>query len=151
MSLETRPTLDGVTQEPSHDEAWRAIVENYGERAELPEGQFPVEQPVSFESWDDDVDEPFEPEPFDLSEIDAFIPPVPEKVRVEPDRLLAWCGVLGAPLAAVIAVVVVEVTPWRLPTWLGWMFIAAFLGGFGYLVATMPKEREDPYDDGARL
>ena len=27
----------------------------------------------------------------------------------------------------------------------------SFLVGFGYLVATMPREREDPYDDGARL
>lgn len=137
-----------MTQEPSHDDAWRAIVENYGDRADLAEGEFPVSEPVPFEAFDDDVDEPFEPEPYD---IDAFVPPTPERVRVAPDRLLAWYGVLGAPIAAVIAVILVEVTSWQVPSWVGWLLIAAFLGGFGYLVATMPKERDDPYDDGARL
>ena len=128
--------------------AWRSIVENYGERAEIAAGEFPIEEPISVDAFGDDVDEPFEPEPYDS---EAFVPPVPEKVSIEPMRLVAWSCLLGAPVAALLAVILVEVTPWRVPSWLGWLIVAAFFGGFGYLVATMPKTRDDPYDDGARL
>lgn len=139
-----------MSEEPQDPEsaAWRSIVDNYGDRAEIAAGEFPIEEPISIDAFGDDVDEPFEPEPYD---IDAFVPPVPEKVTVEPVRLVAWSCLLGAPVAALLAVVLVETTPWRVPSWLGWFIVVAFFGGFGYLVATMPKTRDDPYDDGARL
>ena len=38
-----------------------------------------------------------------------------------------------------------------LPTIVAWLLVAAFLGGFGYLVAQMPRGPRDPFDDGARL
>lgn len=134
--------------EDPQDDAWRSIVDNYGDRAQITAGEFPIEEPVELDAFGDDIDEPFEPEPYD---VDAFVPPVPERVKVEPVRLLAWYGLLGAPVAALLAVILVEVTPWRVPAWLGWFIVVAFFGGFGYLVATMPKSRDDPYDDGARL
>jgi hypothetical protein len=52
---------------------------------------------------------------------------------------------------ALIATVVVTATDVTVPQWFGWLLVAAFLGGFGYLVLTMPRDRDDPWDDGARL
>jgi hypothetical protein len=37
------------------------------------------------------------------------------------------------------------------PTILAWLLVGGFLGGFGYLVAQMPRGPRDPFDDGARL
>ena len=149
--------------------AWREIVENYGDRAELPpedsgepgDGDRAGDRaagptiepgtsyPVRFGEFDDDVDEAFEPsdEPAD----DGFVPAEPEPFHLGPARTAAWAGVLGAPAAALVATVVVTATSVHVPTWFGWLLVAAFLGGFGYLVVTMPKDRDDPWDDGARL
>ncbi len=139
---------DSPDPQDPQDSAWRSIIDNYGDRAEIKAGEFPIEEPIEIDAFDDDIDEPFEPEPYDDG---AFVPPVPEKVTIPPVRLLAWYGVLGAPVAALLAVILVEATSWRVPSWLGWFIVAAFFGGFGYLVATMPRSRDDPYDDGARL
>ena len=38
-----------------------------------------------------------------------------------------------------------------LPAIVAWLLVGAFLGGFGYLVAQMPRGPRDPFDDGARL
>jgi hypothetical protein len=38
-----------------------------------------------------------------------------------------------------------------LPPLLGYGLVAAFVGGFGYLVYTMPREPRDPWDDGAQV
>jgi hypothetical protein len=38
-----------------------------------------------------------------------------------------------------------------LPTSVAWLLIGGFLGGFGYLVAQMPRGPRDPFDDGAVL
>lgn len=145
--------------------AWREIVENYGDRAELPpdatsgvdtDEQRPqpaaesgASYSVRFGEFDDDVDEPFEAggDPLD----DGFVPLEPEPLHLGLARTLAWAGVLGAPLLAVVATVVVTASSVSLPRWFGWFLVAAFLGGFGYLVVTMPKDRDDPWDDGARL
>jgi hypothetical protein len=142
--------------------AWREIVENYGDRAELPDDPDgpvdTVEQtlepgtayPLQFGEFGDDVDEPFEAadEPADEQ---GFVPVDPEPLHLGPVRTAAWAGVLGAPLVALLATVVVTATSLTVPHWFGWLLVAAFLGGFGYLVATMPKDRDDPWDDGARL
>jgi hypothetical protein len=39
----------------------------------------------------------------------------------------------------------------HLPAWLGYLLVAGFVGGFGYLVTRMPRGPRDPMDDGARL
>lgn len=126
----------------AEESAWRQIVENYGERAELP-----PEPAYGFE------EEPFDPydDPDGESEGEEFVPPEPEPLQLSPVRTAAWAGVLGAPLVALLATVVVSTTGLSVPAWFGWLLVAAFLGGFGYLVLTMPKDRDDPWDDGARL
>jgi hypothetical protein len=140
--------------------AWRDIVENYGERAELPDASADdaasgsaVEQgqayPLRFGDFGDDVDEPFAP--VDDAVEEGFVPLEPEPVRLDPVRTVAWAGVLGAPLVALLATVVVTTTGLSVPQWFGWLLIASFLGGFAYLVVTMPRGRDDPWDDGARL
>lgn len=137
--------------------AWREIVANYGDRAELPadaEGAPPATESgpsysTSFGDFDDDVDEPFDA-PVDRVD-DGFVPPEPEPVHLGLVRTTAWAGVLGAPVLALLATIVVTATDVALPHWIGWLLVAAFLGGFGYLVLTMPRDRDDPWDDGARL
>lgn len=150
------------TEEPDDPDlaAWREIVENYGERAELPDapggdaaGRSVVEQgqayPLRFGEFEDDVDEPFAPVDDPVEE--GFVPLEPEPVHLEPVRTAAWAGVLGAPVLALLATVVVTLTGLSVPSWFGWLLILAFLGGFAYLVVTMPRGRDDPWDDGARL
>jgi hypothetical protein len=126
------------------DDAWRAIVDNYGERPELP---------------DRDLDEAPGPAPGEPSGAtadptgggvgaeDRFVPPVPPPVPAPgPGRALAWAGVLGAPL--VLLLLVVGARP---PSWAAYALVAWFVGGFVYLVVRMPSGPGDPGDDGARV
>jgi hypothetical protein len=166
------------TEEPDDPDlaAWREIVAHYGERAELPpeggsaERTEPADRaepaggasyPLRFGEFGDDTDEPFEPvaqrgtsaDDADLADPveDRFVPLEPEPLRLGPARTAAWLGVLGAPALALLATFVVTASDVSVPSWFGWLLVAAFLGGFGYLVVTMPKDRDDPWDDGARL
>jgi hypothetical protein len=120
-------------QPDNEDEAWRAIVENYGERPTV------------------DADEPHaepSPEPSPEPDEERFVPPPPPPVpRSTPDRLAAWCGLFGAPLVLLVALVLGV----SLPVWLGYVLVAWFVGGFLYLVVQMPSGPRDPGDDGARL
>ena len=146
------------------DLLWRSIVDNYGDRvtldptpeespAEPPEGPIeepaatqepaapsePDEQPAEARDWLDAYDDPE----------DHFVPPEPERVPTpEPPRLIAWAGVFGVPVV-VLVLVVLQVS---LPPWASMLCLAWFVGGFGYLVATMRREPpDDDWDDGARL
>jgi hypothetical protein len=38
---------------------------------------------------------------------------------------------------------------WTFPTWLSVLMVAAFVGGFVFLVATMPRDGGDGWGDGA--
>jgi hypothetical protein len=126
---------------PDDDTAWREIVENYGERVlEQDEPAAPLPEP------------PAEPDPYpELAETDQeerFVPPPPPPLpRVSKDRLAAWLGVLGAPFALLVA----TIFRLPLPAVVPWLLVGAFLAGFGYLVAQMPRGPRDPYDDGAVL
>ena len=144
------------------DLLWRSIVDNYGDRVTLdpttdePTGEppkepteeptatqvpapSPEEQPAEARDWLDAYDDPE----------DHFVPPEPERVPTpEPRRLIAWAGVFGVPVA-VLVLVVLQVS---LPPWASMLCLAWFVGGFGYLVATMRREPPDSdWDDGARL
>ena len=146
------------------DLLWRSIVDNYGERVTLdptadePTGEplkepteeptatqvpatpsQPEEQPAEARDWLDAYDDPE----------DHFVPPEPERVPTpEPRRLIAWAGVFGVPVV-VLVLVVLQVS---LPPWASMLCLAWFVGGFGYLVATMRREPPDnDWDDGARL
>jgi hypothetical protein len=133
----------------NEDEAWRAIVDNYGDRVELGPEEAPDEAtdqgPVS--------DAPADPfaVPAELSvtfQEDRFVPPPPPPLpHVPRDRMLAWAGLFGSP-AILLTALVLGI---GLPPLVGYLLVAGFLGGFAYLVVQMPRGPHDPYDDGARL
>ena len=79
-----------------------------------------------------------------------FVPPPPPPLpQVEPRRRLAWGALLGSPLVALLLIGSgVLVTGW-----MAFLLVVAFVGGFGYLVATMRTGPPDDWsgDDGARL
>jgi hypothetical protein len=116
------------------DATWREIVDNYGERPVVP-AEPPAEAVV--------------PEPFHLELYDdSFVPPpLPPPPVIAPERRLAWVGLVASPLLLVLCAVI----DYRLPSVLTGGLIVAFLGSFGYLVATMSQDPRDPDDDGARL
>ena len=127
------------------DEAWRQIVANYGDVPSVddaprpePHGEYVVENDV-----------PDEPDaPFPWEDEGRFVPPPPPPVpRPEPRRGLAWGGLFGAPVILLVALVFGV----YLPGWLSLLLVAGFIGGFGYLVATMNNDPRDPGDDGARV
>jgi len=156
-------------QREGDDEAWRSIVENFGERAELddehgPDPATPPEQPARPDPYAWAVgDEP--EEPAELAESapayaedaggdlyhsgeTSYVPPDPPPLPVpEPDRGIAWAGVVGSPLLLLVSLLFGI----GLPSWVGYLMVAWFVGGFCYLVARMPKEPRDPWDDGSRV
>lgn len=126
------------------DEVWRDIVENYGEAPSVEEAP-PVVDP-SPRSDAVDPDEVYEVDPW--AEEERFVPPpAPPVPLAEPPRLLAWIGLFGSPTLLLLALVI----GWQLPGWLSTLLIGSFIGGFGYLVATMNREPRDPGDNGARI
>ncbi|HWI43302.1 MAG TPA: hypothetical protein VNS81_06755 [Nocardioides sp.] len=132
--------------EPADDAAWRAIVDNYGdpvlgdEPDPEPQPRWEI-RPAPLER-DDEGDEPLD----DADE--GFVPPTPPPLpRPTPDRMIAWTGLFAAPFL-VLVFVIAGVHPPRL---VGWALVLWFLGGFGYLVATMRAEPREPWDDGAAL
>ncbi len=143
------------------DEAWRAIVENYGERPALgdaPEARAGSEQdasPLPAEPGQEPPtgvpDQPAEPDATIArapAEEEGFVPPpAPPLPYVAPPRLAAGLGTFGAPLVLLVCVV----AGIAVPSWLGYLLVAGFVGGFAYLVAHMKKRPDDPWDDGARV
>ncbi|MDQ1103226.1 hypothetical protein QE364_001755 [Nocardioides zeae] len=137
------------------DEAWRAIVENYGDRAELDDtwdtadAAGPPESPESPEDAgtpggdEPDAARSRRPEPEE-----RYVPPPPPPLpRPAPPRLAAWTGVLGMPVLVLVLIVLqIAVPPWATTGMVLW-----FLSGFAYLVASMPAQRPDDGDDGARV
>lgn len=131
----------------TEDDAWRQIVENYGdapsveeiaaqERRERPTPPPPASAP-----------EPSVSEAPLIGDEDRFVPEVEPLGRPEPVVALAWFGVLGTPMLLLVVLLAGLPTP----TWVGWVLVGWFVSGFGFLVARMPKGRDDGWDDGARL
>jgi hypothetical protein len=84
------------------------------------------------------------------AEEEHFVPPAPPPVpRPAPGRLLAWVALFGTPVLALVLLVAHV----AIPRWGTVGLVAAFVGGFAYLVATMNAEPPDHWsgDDGARL
>ena len=142
------------------DEAWRAIVENFGERAELDDPEPASEtrtepEPEPGPAAGPDPDPAPEPPPAPppapappVDDEDRFVPPEPGPLPVPaPDRGIAWIGVFGAPVVLLVSLL----AGIDLPRWVGWLMVAWFVGGFVYLVHQMPREPRDPWDDGSRV
>lgn len=133
--------MDHVTdREPGardEDELWRSIVDNYGDRAELPDDEPTAARPPEPAA---SSSEDTEPDP------DRFVAPDPPMAPLPHGlRLVAWLGVLLAPLVMLAAAMAI----FSLPRLVGLLLVGWFVGGFGYLVATMPRGPRDPGDDGA--
>jgi hypothetical protein len=127
------------------DEAWRAIVDNYGERPRAedlpPPAVAPNLAPEPFDPTDEELDARVEP-------ADRFVPPTPPPApRIELPRHLPWLGVLGIPVLLLISLL----GGIDLPTWVGYLLVCGFVGSFVYLVLTMKPGGRDPWDDGARV
>lgn len=126
------------------DAAWREIVDNYGERAEVDDAPQPEPPPLPVAAA-----EP-EPEPTVVRPADEerFVPPPPPPLpRPAPPRAIAWAGVFGVPVVLLVCLVATL----DLPTLLDYALLTWFVGGFGYLVATMSREPREPWDDGSRI
>jgi hypothetical protein len=143
------------------DAAFADIVAHWEPSPPSPEDERPDQPGERALLWDpvlrdpalrDPVREDPEPEAPSESEDEQehFVPPPPPPLpTVEPRRKLAWIGLFGAPAVALVLLVLGLVVP-------GWVevgLVAAFVGGFGYLVATMGSSPPDPWsgDDGAVL
>ncbi|SDS06761.1 hypothetical protein SAMN04488543_1002 [Friedmanniella luteola] len=111
-------------------------VDDAGRRWEqLPLFQFPAEderrppgEPAEEEP------EPYVPEP---------LPPL------DPPALPALLGWLGIGWAALV--VLAAAFGARFPSWVGWVAVLGFLGGFAVLVARLPRHRPPGSGDGAVL
>ena len=149
---------DGMSDGATDDErAWQAIVDNYGDRPEIDEP--PAASPRTSDApfggrfgdprmfVVEDADDPYAGREADEVE-DGYVPPPPPPLpQVAPDRGLAWAGVFGSPVVLLLALIFSI----DLPSLLGYALIAAFVGGFVYLVIKMPREPRDPWDDGAQV
>jgi hypothetical protein len=127
------------------DDAWRAIVDNYGERAQVDDlpASGPDPAPAPFNPTRDEADA------FDGDgPVDRFVPPVPPPGPglTFPDHL-PWLGVLGIPVVLLVSLL----ASIDLPDVVGYLLVAGFVGSFVYLVVTMDRQRRDPSDDGAQL
>jgi hypothetical protein len=140
---------DGLSRE---DELWQAIVENYGERPQIeeiivdvppsPRDLTAAEEP----SQDDSGDTIGEAAPADPDE--HFVPPSPPPLpKPPPPRLLAWLGLFGVPTFVLVTLV----AGISLPSWLGLLLMAWFVGGFVFLVVSMNPGPREGGDDGARI
>jgi len=148
------PTSDGG-RKLDEDAAWLEIVEHYGDRANLGDDTPPVAEPsarVESVETPPAVVEPRWQDPLDTeatwNEEGHFVPPVPPPLPpLEPRRKFAWIGLFGSPVLMLAAVVF----GFRYPGWVIGALVIGFVGGFGYLVATMPRNRPDGWsgDDGA--
>jgi hypothetical protein len=137
------------------DAAWRSIIEHYGDRPTLdddfPDEPDPEPEPATTRpapavlepGWQDGLNTAAT-----WDDEGHFVPPTPPPLpRLEPRRKAAWIGLFGAPTLMLLAVVL----GLGLPEWLMFLLAGGFVGGFVYLVATMPRSRpgDDSGDDGA--
>jgi hypothetical protein len=127
--------------ERAHDEAWRAIVDNYGDRAE-------IDEPAPVAPAPEPEPEPPVARAAAYDDAERFVPPPPPPLpRPEPKRAVAWAGLFCAPLLVLIAMVFRV----DLPSLIDYLLIGWFVGGFLYLVATMSRTPREPWDDGSRI
>ena len=148
-------------QRDSDEDAWRAIVDNYGERIELDDVSSvePVVEPDENQGYDaagsaglQRLFRPLpEPEADRTSRTSSTSSCHPRRRRC-PSCHRTGCsrgsGLFGSPTILLVCLVLnIHLVPW-----LGYLLVASFIGGFAYLVVKMPRSTDiDPWDDGARL
>ena len=121
------------------DAAWQQIVENYGERPDVPDAPAARPRPRGAPRRGS------RGLPLELYDEQFVPPPLPPPPVIRPERKVAWVGLVGSP----VLLVVLSFIDYSLPAVLTGGLVVAFLASFGYLVATM--EPHDPDDDGARV
>ncbi|WP_445255874.1 hypothetical protein [Nocardioides aurantiacus] len=150
--------------------AWQAIVDNYGDHPAFEHPAAPEEPPTaetprpgarrldlddapgavvdrSGDHTQDRAQDRAQDPVVDDPE-DHYVPPPPPRVPLaSPPRLLAWIGLFGVPLLTLVAIVAGA----SIPQWLSVLFMAWFVGGFAFLVASMRSGPRDGHDDGAVL
>ena len=142
---ERRP--EGPHSKLDEDAAWRSIVEHYGDRPELDEPPAEPRFPSLGRRWDAPAEDSYPPAEHveAREEEEHYVPPEPPPLPyVEPRRKLAWIGLFGAPVVMLAAVVF----GWHYPRWFSGLLVGAFVGGFVYLVAMMPRTRHEDGPDG---
>lgn len=159
---------------PEEDEAWRLIVDHYDETAVRDPEPSPTDaetgpDPDAPESLPDvdpavvaDVEEPApalprpafpveEPPtatPLQEEDEDRFVPPLPPPAPPVPTgRRVAWATVLGVPLLFFLT----ALTGRTIPPGMAGLLAVGLVTAFVYLVATLPREPRDPWDDGSRI
>lgn len=159
------PGSNDDARREQEDAEWRSIVDNYGDR---PEFTAPSSDAASSDAPAPDSDEhpwpslrssPMRDEPAELApsweEDDRYVPPPAPPVPVPHGlRLAAWLGLFGVPAVVLVWIVLGISLPSPLDILempLGLLAFVWFVGGFGYLVATMggPKDSGGGWDDGA--
>lgn len=134
-------------QRDEDEDAWRSIVDNYGDRAEIEDEATPPAPAPQRWSVPERPSEVVD-EPDDVEDVDGFVAPDPDLPPAPTrDRQAAWAGLIGAP----ILLMVLLVASIRIPSLLAYALILAFVGGFLYLTFHLPRTTDDPFDDGARL
>ncbi|WP_426244153.1 hypothetical protein [Nocardioides sp. LHG3406-4] len=135
---------DEPGRERDLDRAWRDIVDHYGERPTVA----PETPPPPDPGLEPELVATTPPVSEQYDEEERFVPPPPPPLPwVEPKRRVAWLGLFGAPLVLLLF----TVFGWGMPRLLAYALVMAFVGGFLYLVANMPRGPRDPGDDGARI
>lgn len=134
----------GSTPEESAalDAAWDEIVANYGDHPAIEDEPAPPPSGRTAPAVEEEPADAWEPE-------DHYSPPEPPPApRPRGLRGLAWVAMLGSPVVT-LALLLAQVHP---PGWASLLLFLAFVGGLGYLIATMPRgDDDDPFfgDDGA--
>jgi hypothetical protein len=152
---------DEADRRGREDAEWQSIVDNYGDHPEFTapsDAAQPDSQAADANEhpWPSLRPGPFQEEPPELappawdadSDHDRYVPPpAPPVPRPHGLRLVAWLGLFGVP-TIMLFFIVVKVSP---PSPLGFLALVWFVGGFGYLVATMngPDDPDDGWDNGA--
>jgi hypothetical protein len=146
----THDTSDEADRRAREEAEWRAIVEHYGDQpGPTPPAAPPEPTLPPAELFRIDLPAELGPRSWEPAEdAEGFVPPTPPPVpRPHGLRLAAWLGLFGVP-TVVLVCLVLNIS---LPSPLGFFALVWFVGGFGYLVATMngPKDPDGGWDDGA--
>jgi hypothetical protein len=136
------PRDDGARAQ-AEEQAWREIVDHYGERPDLPAD--PVDEPVEPGAEPSPDEHTFEPFHLELYDETFTPPPLPPPPQISPERRVAWVGLVASPLLLVL----LNLLDYSLPGILTGGLVVVFIASFAYLVATMAPR--DPDDDGARV